>query len=252
MANTRVKQGLIVDPSFSVTPACRAQELDEIDRLWRSVYAAELGWISRTSELSVFKDEFHQDAVYLTARLLGKAVGLMRILYRRERGLPAERFVSLDGLIREPGATVIECQRLIVAKEYRSYRSPAAPFGIWPALMKATMQYSLINSIGYMIADCFVDTDTTPIKSLMSIGFRQTGIVFTDTELANVSSSTILLLDVRDMVGICYRRYSAFSAYLLSHDPCLRFPGTYHGASTGAISNGVRPTEGAMSPARLS
>jgi N-acyl-L-homoserine lactone synthetase len=218
-----VRNELIADGSFSVTPAYGAQDLNELDRLWRSVYSDELRWIRSTSEISVFDDEFHEDAVYFAARVLGQAVGLMRILYRRERGLPAERFVSLDGLIREPDATVIECQRLIVSKEFRPYRSPAAPFGIWPALMKATMQFSLINSVGYMIADCFLDTDTTPIKSLKSIGFRETGIVFTDTELADVSSSTILLLDVRDMVRICFRRYSPLNAYLVSHDTCLRF-----------------------------
>jgi len=202
---------------FELMKVANDERLTSLDRLWKAVYRAELGWFA-SDEITLFGDEFHSSSIYLEATLARQPVGLLRLVRRETAGLPVERFADLCGLIPDRDARVIECQRLVVLDRYRSYKSPMAPFGIWPALMKATLQLCLRDSITHMIADCFLDTPTTPIKSLKRIGFKETGLAFTDTELNVASMSTVLTLDIRDMLRVLYQTGNDFAKYILSID----------------------------------
>jgi len=209
--------------SFTIKPAISETDLDEVNEIWSQVYKEELRWLPENSKGRVFDDQYHPFSIYLVAYINHKPVGLIRIIHRREYGVPVEQFVNIDGLIEERNPSIIECQRLLILSKYRATRFHLAPFGIWPAFMKASLQYCLKNSVGYTLADCFINTPTTPIKALLHIGFKETGRNFVDTELSNISESTLLMLDNRDMLKFIYSSSLPFNKYLASHDTNISY-----------------------------
>lgn len=206
---------------FIVKLAHGQSDLCKLNDVWESVYKDEMGWFSGENQRKIYDDDFHSQSEYLMATLDDEVVATMRIVHKRNSLLPVEEFVDIGGVVSEKGANIIECQRLVVAKNKRGKKIKEAPFGIWSSFMAATLQYCLKNSVGYMLADCFVDTPTTPINSLLKIGFKHTGREFVDTELQCESKSTLLVLDVRDMLKFAYSNKSKFCKFLVSHNKCI-------------------------------
>ena len=201
-----------------IAPAVSNQSLLAFNTLWLSVYRDELNWLPQTENVSIFEDAYHDSATYFMAYNSGNPIGGVRLVHHSEKGFPVEKFADISGLLTRLDRPVIECQRLFIRSDFRKTRSKVFPFGIWPAFMKAILQHCMRRAIGYMLADCFVETPTTPIKSLLQIGFRETDIFFEDTELNPLGPSTLLSLDVRDMMQFIYGGRSRFQQYLGQHD----------------------------------
>lgn len=210
-------------PDFKISKLSCEDDLKQLDSVWKSVYGQEFGWIDESSEITLYEDCFHDHSSYLGASINGTYVGVMRIVSRSKKGLPVEKFTSLKDVIEPDNHNVIECQRLSVTRDCRSYRSVSAPFGVWPALMKVSLQYMLKYGYDTLIADCFTDTKTTPTKSLKKIGFRETGIIFRDTELEEASDSTVLVLGQQELLQNLYGCYSKFNNYILTQQNYLQF-----------------------------
>ena len=213
-----------INKSFSIRFADSIESLEVANKIWSAVYKEELSWLPKNSKQTVYHDAYHEYSRYMLAYVDGKPAGLMRLVHNSDVGFPVNQFVATDDMIKEENASAIECQRLLVLPEYREARSSELPFGIWPAFMKATLQYCLRYSIGYMLADCFLYTPTTPIKSLLRIGFQKTGVEFMDTELADMGPSTVLVLDNRDMLKFIYSKQRPFNKYLATHDASIYLP----------------------------
>ena len=186
-----------------------------IDGLWRAVYGQEWGWLTPDSG-ALHTDRFHPHSTYLLAATDGKVVGTMRLVVDSAEALPVEQFVSIDKLRGD--RRLIECQRLMVLSGYRNRRWPDMPFGVLGALVKGCLHWSIRNSVSHIVADLFVNTPTTPMGSLLALGFTETGLEFTDTELAEPDRSVALLLEVGELFSRCFRCDSPFYRYLMDRD----------------------------------
>ncbi|HMS83425.1 MAG TPA: acyl-homoserine-lactone synthase [Nitrospira sp.] len=199
----------------------KVDDIVELGNVWERVYGEELNWIDTRTDITLHNDIYHDSSTYLSAMVDSTHVGVMRIVRRSIHKLPVERFVSLDGILRDGNHGVIECQRLSVLKSFRRMRSRNAPYGVWPALMKASLQYMMKYKYEYLIADCFLNTSTTPIKALLNVGFKETGLVFRDTELGDPSDSTVLILESKDLLAKLYERRAPFYNYILTQDDAI-------------------------------
>lgn len=137
---------------------------------------------------------------------------MMRLVHDSPIGLPIEQFVDVSDLKR--GRKVIECQRLMVLSEYRTYRDRVLPFGAFGALVKSTVHHCLEQQRDHIIADCFLNTPTTPIRQLKGIGFVETGRTFTDHELAESGESTALLLKMETLHQLIRAAETDYFRYL--------------------------------------
>lgn len=137
---------------------------------------------------------------------------MMRLVHDSPIGLPIEQFVDVSDIKR--GRNVIECQRLMVLSEDRAYRDAQLPFGAFGALVKSTVHHCLQTRQDHILADCFVNTPTTPIRQLMGIGFVETGRSFTDHELAESGPSTALLLKMETLYQLIRMAPSEYFRYL--------------------------------------
>jgi len=206
---------------FAVSLATTEAELGAVDDLWRAVYGRERGWIDPLQRGCLYRDRYHDHSIYLLASAEGHAVGTMRLVLNSGSGLPVEQFVSLN---EGGGATrSIECQRLMVLPAYRKRRDEQrCPYGVFAALMKATLHHCLENRITHVVADLFLDTDTTPRRQLAVLGFRELGEPFVDFELTEASKSIALILEIADLLATTFRDKDAFHRYLVTPDEaCL-------------------------------
>lgn len=199
-------------PELEVVVARSPWDAIDITAISRAVYVDECGWMSSEESLQ-FRDRYTSVSFCLLVRVDSRPVGLMRIVRNSPLGLPVERFVDIRAHIE---GRAIECQRLMVVKNYRRMQMPAAPFGIFGALIKATFYYCLKEAIDTIIADVFVDTPTTPIRQLKRLGFRATNLLFRDTELADSSDSTVYSLHMGDLVKNIYAERNPLHDYLIS------------------------------------
>jgi hypothetical protein len=203
--------------TFRVHLARTDRELQGVDALWRAVYGRERGWLSELTPGPLYRDEFHEHSSYIVAECNGQAIGTMRLVHDSPRGLPVDRFADLSAAKRD--RNVVECQRLMVLPEYRKSRNRVEmPFGVYPALIRATVQYCLRKGVTHVFADLFTSTDTTPMQSLECLGFKRVGSEFVDYDLKEPSKSVALVLDVPDAVARARRSKRALLVYLLGCD----------------------------------
>lgn len=187
------------------------EDFQALHRLLREVYAREFNWVSADVN-RMEQDRYHPYSTYLLACAGSQPIGMMRLVHDSRVGLPIEQFVDVSDLKR--GRTVIECQRLMVQSEYRAYRDSQLPFGAFGALVKETVHHTLENRKDYIIADCFVNTPTTPVRQLKGIGFVETGKTFTDHELAESGQSTALLLKMETLYQLIRTPQNDYFRYL--------------------------------------
>jgi N-acyl amino acid synthase FeeM len=195
----------------SVYKADTPEDLEALHRILCEVYAREFNWLN-TGVTRMERDSYHPHSTYLIARAGSKPIGMMRLVHDSPIGLPIEQFVDVSEIKR--GRTIIECQRLMVLSEYRTYRDSQLPFGAFGALVKATVYHTLVNRRDYIIADCFVDTPTTPVRQLKGIGFIETGKNFMDRELAESGASTALLLKMETLYQLIRTPQNDYFRYL--------------------------------------
>ena len=81
-------------------------------------------------------------------------------------------------------------------------------------LVKAALHHCLKEKHYNVLANCFVDTRTTPIKALTHMGFRDLNIRFRD-ELKEASECTVLHLDIKDMLSIFYGQENGLGNYIM-------------------------------------
>jgi hypothetical protein len=212
-----VDEPAVLSNDSGVFVATSESDLDNVDTLWREVYGQEYGWLPADSP-ALHKDWYHPHSAYLVAAVNGRAVGTMRLVADSPQQLPIEQFTSIEQL-RDPGRRrLIECQRLMVLKEYRNTRQAGMPFGVFGALVKGCLHWCLRNGFSHIVADLFVNTATTPMAPLLAIGFEETGIEFVDTELDEPDLSVALLLDLGELFSRSFRSSSPFYRYLMEHD----------------------------------
>ncbi|WP_437626766.1 N-acyl amino acid synthase FeeM domain-containing protein [Sorangium sp. So ce1151] len=197
--------------SDGVRKAETPDEFEDLHRILTEVYVREFNWLDR-DVTRMEEDPYHPYSTYLMAYAGPRAIGMMRLVHDSPIGLPIEQFVDVSDL--KQGRTVIECQRLMVLPDHRSHRNAELPFGPFGALVKATVHHCLLHRRDYIIADCFRDTRTTPLRQLMAIGFVETGRDFRDHELAEAGLSTALLLKMEDLHQLIRRRESRYFRYL--------------------------------------
>lgn len=192
-------------------------DLLRMEELWRAVYGRELGWL-RPEAKAMYVDEYHAHSTYLLAVVEDNVVGTIRMVRDSVRGLPVERFVSIDKIRGEGDRRLMECQRLMLLPEYRNKRMPRMPFGVVAAMFKGCLHWCVRSEVTHVVADLFANTPTTPMASLQALGFVETGLSFVDTELDEPDVSVALLLRIGELFSRCYRSDSAFYRYLISPD----------------------------------
>lgn len=189
-------------------------DLAKVKIIWELVYKEELSWLDEHST-DPSNDIYHQSSVYLLATDdTGEPVGVMRMVMDSEQVLPAEKFVDISKLRECAQGTLVECARLMVPVKYRDQKFADFPYGIFAALVKFALHECLKNKNYNVIANCFIDTRTTPIKTLLQMGFRDLNVRFRD-ELNEASDCTVLHLDVKDMLSIFYSAQSSFGNYIM-------------------------------------
>jgi N-acyl-L-homoserine lactone synthetase len=195
-------------------------DLNHIDSLWRAVYGDEYGWLSPEAS-ALHKDQYHHNSVYLLCAAEGRPVGTMRLVQDSDQRLPIEQFASIDGLRANGSRRLIECQRLMILKEYRNRRLTGMPFGAFAALAKGCLHWCLRNGYSHIVADLFRSTATTPMAPLLALGFEETGIEFVDTELNEPDQSVALLLEVGELFSRPFRCNNQFYRYLMEPDTMI-------------------------------
>lgn len=193
------------------------EDFSYVEAIWREVYCQELGWLQE-EHCKLQHDKFHPYSKYVLARDRdGQPVGVMRLVLNGELGLPIEQFVDISDIKRTCQGRIIECARLMVPQRCRDVRIEGFPFGVYATLVKATLHYSMQNGIYDVMANCFKNTETTPIKSLLLFGFNDLGMEFRD-DLNEASSCTALHLDIRNMLARMYAKNRKFNCYMIAHD----------------------------------
>ncbi|HEY6794527.1 MAG TPA: GNAT family N-acyltransferase [Kineosporiaceae bacterium] len=200
-------------------------DFDGVNLVCDDVYGRECGWLGPDA-IPLTKDPYHASSTYLVAADAGRLVGIMRLVADSAQGLPVEQFASVDPLRGAPGSRrLIECQRLMVLNAYRNVRLEAFPYGVFAGLVKGCLHWCLTHGWTHIVADLFLNTATTPMTTLLAIGFEDTGIEFVDTELAEPDRSVALLLRVGELFSRTFRSNSPFYRYLIERDPTVR---VYH------------------------
>ncbi|MFI8221455.1 N-acyl amino acid synthase FeeM domain-containing protein [Streptomyces sp. NPDC085932] len=161
------------------------------------VYKEELGWLQSAEE--GLKDRYHGNSQYICAFDGFTPVGALRVVHDSAAGLPIEQFTDLRSLIL---GKAVELQRFAVVPEWRVRRVDDAPFGVGTALYRAALRLCAAENVETMVADVFLNTATTPIPFLRSMGFEQQPILFQDTELAHEGESSVMLARVRDILKL--------------------------------------------------
>lgn len=189
-------------------------DLAKVKTIWEQVYKEELNWLDEHNT-DPRNDIYHSSSVYLLATdEAGEPMGVMRMVIDSEHGLPADKFVDISKMRNSAQGNLVECARLMVPVRYRDQKFSAYPHGIFAALVKAALHECLKNKNYNVLANCFLDTRTTPMKALLQMGFRDLNIRFRD-ELNEVSNCTLLHLDIKDMLSIFYGTQSSFGNYIM-------------------------------------
>ncbi|SDX04178.1 Acetyltransferase (GNAT) domain-containing protein [Pseudomonas syringae] len=190
-------------------------ELASVSAIWKEVYSEELGWLDRDNT-DPRNDRYHTNSVYLLATDdSGAPVGVMRMIVDGDQGLPIDKFADISALRENAQGTLIECARLMVPARYRDQVFAAYPYGIFAALVKAALQYCLKEKNYNVLANCFLDTQNTPIKALTHLGFKDLNIHFSD-ELHETSLCTLLHLDIKDMLSLFYGPEKSIGHYIMA------------------------------------
>ncbi len=200
---------------YHVSKAISEHDLTAVNTLWNAVYGEECGWL-RPAGGARYLDRYHPHSTYLVARVAGRPVGTMRLVVDSSAGLPIEQFVSIHDL--RGSKALVECQRLMILREFRNQKWPEMPYGVLGALFKACLHWCITNSYSHIIADLFTSTPTTPIGVLLSLGFEETGKTFIDTELDEPCESIALLLKVGELFSRPFRTDTRFFRYLMDPD----------------------------------
>ncbi|MFI1970540.1 N-acyl amino acid synthase FeeM domain-containing protein [Streptomyces cinnamoneus] len=203
------------DRANLVYRAKSADDFTAVENLWNAVYGEECGWL-RPGDGPRHKDRYDAYSTYLLARVEDEVVGTMRLVRDSPQGLPVEQFVDIDDL-RE-GRRLIECQRLMIHRDYRNKRWPAFPYGVFGALSKACVHWAVMTGMTHILADLFADTKTTPLEPLRELGFQPTGKEFVDTELDSPGLSVAMLLRVGELFSRPFRTTVPFYRYLMEYD----------------------------------
>lgn len=189
-------------------------DLAKVQAIWEEVYKEELGWLDETNT-DPRNDRFHASSVYLLATgSEGEPVGVMRMVIDSAQGLPVENFIDIAPLRHAAQGSLVECARLMVPARYRDQKFAAYPHGVFAALVKAALHHCLKEKNYNVLANCFLDTRTTPIKALLQMGFKDLNIRFRD-ELKEASECTVLHLDIKDMLSIFYGRENGLGNYIM-------------------------------------
>lgn len=189
-------------------------DLAKVRTIWEQVYKEELSWLDEHNT-DPRNDIYHTSSVYLLATgETGEPVGVMRMVIDSEHGLPVDKFVDISDLRNNAQGALVECARLMVPVRYRDQKFAAYPYGIFAALVKAALHECLKEKNYNVLANCFLDTRTTPIKALVQMGFRDLNIRFRD-ELNEDSDCTVLHLDIKDMMSIFYSAQNGFGNYIM-------------------------------------
>ena len=189
-------------------------DLAKVRTIWEQVYKEELGWLDEHNT-DPRNDIYHASSVYLLATdEVADPVGVMRMVIDSKHGLPVDKFVDIRKLRKSAQGALIECARLMVPVRYRDQKLSVYPHGIFAALVKAALHECLKNKNYNALANCFLDTRTTPIKALLQMGFRDLNVRFRD-ELNETSDCTVLHLDIKDMLSIFYGTQSSFGNYIM-------------------------------------
>lgn len=189
-------------------------DMAKVRAIWEQVYKEELGWLNEHNT-DPRNDIYHASSVYLLATdEAGEPVGVMRMVIDSEHGLPVDNFVDISDLRKNAQGALVECARLMVPVRYRDQKFAAYPHGIFAALVKAALHECLKEKNYNVLANCFIDTGTTPIKALVRMGFRDLNIRFRD-ELNEASDCTVLHLDIKDMLSIFYSSQNMFGNYIM-------------------------------------
>lgn len=189
-------------------------DLAKVRAIWEEVYQEELGWLDAHST-DPRNDRYHADSVYLLATGSdGEPIGVMRMVIDGAQGLPVENFIDISALRQSAQGALVECARLMVPARYRDQKFAAYPHGVFAALVKAALHHCLKEKNYNVLANCFVDTRTTPIKALTHMGFRDLNIRFRD-ELKEASECTVLHLDIKDMLSIFYGQENGLGNYIM-------------------------------------
>jgi N-acyl-L-homoserine lactone synthetase len=189
-------------------------DLAKVQAIWEEVYKEELGWLDETNT-DPRNDRFHASSVYLLATdSEGEPVGVMRMVIDSAQGLPVENFIDITPLRHAAQGSLVECARLMVPARYRDQKFAAYPHGVFAALVKAALHHCLKEKNYNVLANCFLDTRTTPIKALVQMGFKDLNIRFRD-ELKEASECTVLHLDIKDMLSIFYGQENGLGNYIM-------------------------------------
>lgn len=199
------------------TPA----EFEMVDQLWREVYVEERRWLPPEPK-NIYADKYHPHSAYLLAIKDETPIGTMRIVLDSQVGLPIEQFFVLGPL--KESQKFAESQRLIVSPTFRNRKVKGAPYGMWAALIKASVHYCFLHRVSYVLADVFTDAANLPmVEKFERIGFHKIGCPFQDTELDAPGSSIAMLLTLSQLLARVYTSPSPFFEYLLQFDPAFAF-----------------------------
>jgi Acetyltransferase (GNAT) domain len=213
--------------TFSIYLASNSNDFDHVENLWQSVYVDELSWLTSHSNRKngnrLHEDAYHSQSAYLLAKSGDSVIGTLRLVFDSDSvGLPVEQFFPL-GVLKNSSEKTVEAHRLMVCSKFRNVRLAQAPFGVSASLLKAGFQYCFRKQVSRIFLDAFLDTPTTPIKTFKSIGFREVGQPFIDSELSDTSPSVAMVIDVLQLLSSAYTKKSRFFKYLFTFDPAIDF-----------------------------
>lgn len=211
-----MKDGASNEGFISTSVSRTGKDVEAASELWNAVYAREFGWLPKENDPS--SDEYHERSLYAVCRQEGVPVGTLRIVNQADPGFYITQKLGLEPLANYL-CQGVEIQRLMVLRDARDRRAPNAPFGVYGCLVKACFQYALGAGKDWVLADCHKNIAIGPLKSMKTMGFRETGHSYRDS--FNGEECIVLIIRTKEWVRDVVCRRTHFNNYLFGIDPYL-------------------------------
>ena len=208
-----MKDSRTTDIIISTSVSRSEKDVEGASALWKAVYEDEFGWLSQDVEPR--HDPFHLRSYYAVCWHQELPVGTLRIVTQADPGFYITEKIGLEPLSNYL-CLGIEIQRLMVHRDFRDRRIHSAPFGVYGCLVKACFQYALATGMDWVLADCHKNVEIGPLKSMKTMGFRETGHSYCDS--FNNEECIVLIIRTKEWIRDVVSRPSSFNTYLFGHD----------------------------------
>ncbi|MFF4404303.1 hypothetical protein ACFY2W_18135 [Streptomyces sp. NPDC001262] len=201
MDSTFIETPKSVERDCFVYTARSALDLDGVARI-RAAEPYDLFGMATAGRGDDRDDVFAPHTVHMLTMVDGHVVAAAELVVGSPLGLPADAGSALGGALHRNRRTA-QFRRPVVPAAVRRRTWPELPFGVVGGMVKACLQWSVVNDIGHVVADV---ADRRAAAALGSLGFEEP------------AGAGPLLLRVSGLVSRSFRSVRPFYRYLLAFD----------------------------------